>query len=616
MNSVFRKDLHFLRALAVLIVVFFHLKIPLFEFGYLGVDIFFFISGYLITLIIHNRLTKRNFSLKEFYIKRVLRIVPSYLLIILISIIGFVFVFSEYHFDKFRESINYSLFFITNIYFLFNSNYFDISAYFKPLLHLWSLSTEFYFYLFFPIFYLILFKFFNNKKIFVIRIIYVLNLVFLLILNLNDNFTFYFPLLRSFEFLFGCLVFLELKENFKIQTDKYLLFLFFIFSILLFDYDLSLKIITILILVIIIHKNYIPSILYDNKILNFIGNISYSLYLVHWPIIVFFNYLILRDFLIFEKLCLFIFSVLISFIIFKFVEKKFNDLYKYKFKLIIVFLLFLIVILINNFSKSLNESNNYITKSLNNSLSEINIIDKNCILSIDLRDGYNQINLNELNRCLDNYPSILIFGDSHANDIFHGLAYKLNNVSILNFSQPGCRLSDNEKIYIKEKCEFDYIYNFILKNSHKINNVIYTQKGSDLFRNNESLPIDENKVDNLRENIISISNKISKNKLIIFGPQKEFKVDPHQFVGIYSSGRKINEKYYEENKDLHELDKYLEQVFKNDMGIRYFSKIKELQNFDENIFIIKNKFLYRNKDHWSAFGQRYYGDKIDLSILE
>ena len=85
MNLVFRKDLHFLRALAVLIVVFFHLKIPLFEFGYLGVDIFFFISGYLITLIIHNKLSKKNFSLKEFYIKRVLRIMPSYLLIIFIT---------------------------------------------------------------------------------------------------------------------------------------------------------------------------------------------------------------------------------------------------------------------------------------------------------------------------------------------------------------------------------------------------------------------------------------------------------------------------------------------------------------------------------------------------
>lgn len=615
MNSVFRKDLHFLRALAVLIVVFFHLKIPLFKFGYLGVDIFFFISGYLISLIIHNKLSNKSFSLKEFYIKRALRILPAYLIIIFFCIISFMFIFSEYHFDKFKESVNYSLFFVTNIYFFFNSNYFDISSYFKPLLHLWSLSTEFYFYLFFPLFYLILFKYFNRKKILILRVIYISNLIFLLILNINDNFSFYFPLLRTFEFLFGCLVFLCLKEKFKISIDKFLLFLFLIFSILLFDYDLSLKIITILILVIIINKNIISSVFYNNRILNFFGDISYSLYLVHWPIIVLFNYLILRDFLILEKLYIFLFSIFLSFIIYNFIEKKFNNLEKYKFKLFIIILFFFIIIIINNFSSSQNEPSNSITKSLTNSLSEINIIDKPCNLTIDVKNDSKSINLNELNRCLDDFPSVLIFGDSHANDIFQALSFKLNNVSIFNFSQPGCRLSDSENIHKKEKCNFDYIDNFISINSQKIDKVIYTQKGTDFFQNKESLPIDNKKINNLKKNILAISKRTSKEKLLIFGPQKEFKIDPHQFVSIHSKGKIINQKYFEEHKDLHELDKFLEKIFEDDMSILYFSKIRKLQNSDDNIFVVNNKFLYRNKDHWSAFGQRYYGDKIKKSFI-
>ena len=222
-----------------------------------------------------------------------------------------------------------------------------------------------------------------------------------------------------------------------------------------------------------------------------------------------------------------------------------------------------------------------------------------------------------MNRCLNNFPSILIFGDSHANDIFQALSFKLNNISIFNFSQPGCRLSDNEKIHKKNECMYDYINNFISNNSQKINKVIYTQKGTNLFRNKESLPIDDKKVNNLKKSIFVITNKISKDKLLIFGPQKEFKIDPHQFVGIHSNDKIIDQKYFEEHKDLYKLDKFLEKIFEDDMNIDYFSKIRKLQNSDDNVLILNNKFLYRNKDHWSAFGQRYFGDKINkLSIFE
>lgn len=610
MDSVFRKDIHFLRAFAVLVVVLFHLKIPLFNHGYLGVDIFFFISGYLISSIINDKLLiEKSITLKEFYIKRVLRIVPSYLFIILVSIISFMFIFSEYHYDKFKESINYSLFFLNNFYFFFNANYFDISSYFKPLLHLWSLSTEFYFYLFFPLFYIILNNYFIQNKILILRSIYIVNLIFLLIFNSNDNLTFYFPLLRCFEFLLGSIVFLSLKEKFNILIDEIFLFIFLFFSVLLFDYDLTLKIVTILVLAIVINKKIIPTFLCRNNLFVFIGNISYSLYLVHWPVIVYFNYLILRDFFIFEKILLFFLSIFISYLLYNFIELKFNNFRKYKIKLTIIFIFIFSILIINFLSKSQKIPNDDVTKQLIKSISEVNVVNKSCNLSINFKNKENDINLSKMEVCLDEKQSILIFGDSHADDIFKALSYNLNNYTVLNFSQPACRLSDNTKVHNKEKCNFEYINNFILNNHKKIDKIIYTQKGSNLFTNKETYPINRKYIKNLKDNLLFIADRIDKDKLLIFGPQKELKVDPYQFIGI-NLNETINKKYFEEYKDLYNLDDYLESLFGNEDNLIYFSKVKNLQNNSNSEFIIDNKFLYRNKDHWSAFGHRYYGEKI------
>ena len=105
----FRNDLQILRAFAVLFVFFFHLDINLFNFGYLGVDIFFFISGYLITKILYsNYLNFNKLEIKKFFLKRALRILPLYFIVIFLSVITFSQILSPYHLKELIESSNYS----------------------------------------------------------------------------------------------------------------------------------------------------------------------------------------------------------------------------------------------------------------------------------------------------------------------------------------------------------------------------------------------------------------------------------------------------------------------------------------------------------------------------
>ena len=162
MNSARRADIDTLRAISVVSVIIFHLDQTLFPNGYLGVDIFFVISGYVITKSILKGLNNNQFSFLNFYIKRIKRIFPVFLVVLLTTFIFAIFILLIADLNRFLESLISSLGLVSNFYFWITGNILSTNDQLKPLLHIWSLSVEEQFYLFFPIFLYLLLNLKNN----------------------------------------------------------------------------------------------------------------------------------------------------------------------------------------------------------------------------------------------------------------------------------------------------------------------------------------------------------------------------------------------------------------------------------------------------------------------
>ena len=147
----YREDIDWLRAIAVLAVVAFHFEVPGIWGGYVGVDIFFVISGYLITEIITSEIASGSFSFAAFYERRARRLLPAlYVMVALTTLPSFVYLLTSERAEFFR-SIGAVVTFTSNFFFWLQSGYFDHAAVEKPLLHTWSLSVEEQFYLAFPL---------------------------------------------------------------------------------------------------------------------------------------------------------------------------------------------------------------------------------------------------------------------------------------------------------------------------------------------------------------------------------------------------------------------------------------------------------------------------------
>ncbi|NLC65886.1 MAG: acyltransferase, partial [Clostridium sp.] len=147
----FRAEINGLRAIAVVSVVLFHFGIAGFSGGFVGVDIFFVISGFLMTSIVIRGLGKKNFSFISFYLARARRIIPAlFFLAIVLLIVGWFYLSPDDYLNLAKE-VDRSLLFLSNNYFFKHSGYFDPDSHERLLLHTWSLSVEWQFYILYPI---------------------------------------------------------------------------------------------------------------------------------------------------------------------------------------------------------------------------------------------------------------------------------------------------------------------------------------------------------------------------------------------------------------------------------------------------------------------------------
>ena len=307
-NIKYRPDIDGMRAIAVLSVIIFHAFPGYLNGGFVGVDIFFVISGFLITNFIVRSINDNNFTFFDFYSRRIRRIFPALGLVLLFSvIIGWIILLPD-EFKSLGKHIMGGVGFISNIVSLLEIGYFDPSAHFKPLLHLWSLGIEEQFYIIWPLFIYSCSKK-PNQLFRLISIIFMLSIILYFILSISaPAFVFYFPLTRFWELMLGSILAVgsfsfkqsKLSGIFskKVLFDvlsivSFLLILVPLFFLKAGDihssfYLLSCNIGTALVIVIGTTDSLCKRIL-SNPILVFIGLISYPLYLWHWPLLSFAN---------------------------------------------------------------------------------------------------------------------------------------------------------------------------------------------------------------------------------------------------------------------------------------------------------------------------------------
>jgi peptidoglycan/LPS O-acetylase OafA/YrhL len=304
----YRPEIDGLRGISVLLVIFYHFEYKIFNKviftgGYIGVDIFFIISGYLITLIILNEKKYSDcFSFKNFYLRRARRILPAFFFFIISALLlGYFFLLTESFIDLGNSGLS-SLTFLSNFYYyLTQIEYYTAPTYLRPLLHTWSLSVEFQFYIFFPIIFVITVKIFNRFKIFVLIAGFLFSLFLSNYLVKTHNLiNFYMLPPRIFEFLTGSIAAVivvdkSIKINQKILNFLSIIgvVLIFLMSVILDNKTLHPSIISLplvvgtFFLIINTEKNYINDLL-SKKIINYLGKISFSLYLAHFLLIAFY----------------------------------------------------------------------------------------------------------------------------------------------------------------------------------------------------------------------------------------------------------------------------------------------------------------------------------------
>ena len=288
-----------LRAISVLAILAFHLRPDLLPGGFLGVDVFFIISGFLITSLLIDEIQNRgriNFS--HFYLRRFKRLFPSFILVILLTIISAYLLFDQQKFISVAKTALVSIFGISNLYFYKTSSYFDLSSIEKPLLHIWSLNVEEQFYFIWPLLLFTTYRFFlRNSKIFfvILGFLFISSIYF----NLNQPVaTFYLPLFRFYEFLIGAgLALFPWREGLSLKHSRTYFFASIIALLGVFlTVDATsllpgpLSLLFILPIAYLISKGGTRSRLniLEMQFFKYVGKRSYTIYLVHWPIIVFY----------------------------------------------------------------------------------------------------------------------------------------------------------------------------------------------------------------------------------------------------------------------------------------------------------------------------------------
>ncbi len=538
MNIIYRKEIDGLRALAVIPILFFHAGYSLFGGGYVGVDIFFVISGYLITAIILKDIQDpKKFSFAQFYIRRARRLIPALFFVVLVSLIFAWQWMLPNEIIEFSRSVMSVLFFVSNFFFWNDTGYFSINADFRPLLHTWSLAVEGQFYLIYPAILLTSIIFFRRYTAIVLICLFVFSLSLSIWASINKpTFAFFLLPTRLWEFLLGALAAkLFHKSNHLIfNINSRIRDLIGIFGIFLICYAIFFfkknyiypgflalipTIGTVLVIIFSTHDTWIGKFL-SIKPLVFLGLISYSVYLWHQPTFAFVRLRELDPLTPLVSASLIILSLVLGYFTWRFVEPIWRVRNEVKRKKFFWLLMILSITVFSSFY--------LIIKYTNGNLLRLNHLPKNYFQTSWINYKFNDLNGNpcytdDMKPCvLTSFPeakqNILLVGDSHAGDLGTVFTQYLNNNKINGsmFSIIGCGyLSELKDSVSNKSCSRSKSLLFDLANKNAFNTYLVTSAG-EVHSAKEAMEFKT-----LIEHLLS-----SGAEVILFAPRMRLKYDP------------------------------------------------------------------------------------------
>ncbi|EFB1497506.1 acyltransferase [Escherichia coli] len=617
----YRPEIDGLRAIAVLLVVIYHAFPSLIPGGFIGVDIFFVISGFLITSILKAEISNSKYSIKEFYRRRIDRLFPALLLVMFsVYIFGWFTLFSD-EFMQLGKQLAGGAGFIANIVLYSETGYFNATSATKPFLHLWSLGIEEQFYLLFPV---ILYFSYKRKLNLVLVVCFLAIISFVLnIFSISENVerTFYLPQYRHWELLLGAVLALLLHGEKGKQPNKWLAVTLTVLSvsvILIAAFVLTsttpfpgwyalLPVVASVFLIFGLQcDGPIKSIL-SSKPFVFVGLISYPLYLWHWPLFSLAHIINGSTPPDVIMLGLMVASFVLATLTYWLVERPLKRVKSWKVKTITMLVLMAIIGIAGYItyamkgidSRSNIETSKEVSRQLNGALWQYSKND-NCLtrfkthLATDLPWWFCSLKHNS-------EPDVLLLGNSYANHLYPGIAFNksLKDINVLSIG-----ISDvtSQVLSPDDKNQYDQLMfiDDIIKNNASIRYIIIS--GIDP-------KADDRYIDGLLKRMQTITTHGAK--VIIFYPHVKLADDIKAcFSRPLKSPKNSCESDLTELNDIQKHMDYLkERVSKVYPNTMYFD-VNEAFCDETKCTSVKNGLpMYRDEyKHFSEYGSYQVGN--------
>jgi len=658
----YRADIDGLRALAVVLVVLFHYFPGTFSGGFVGVDVFFVISGYLISRIIYNELTDGSIDLLGFYVNRVLRIFPALLLVAITLVITGWFFFLPAEYKELGKHVSAGLLFVENFLLWNETGYFDVEALQKPLMHLWSLAVEEQFYIVFPP--LIYWAFrkkisLNFLIIFALLSSLLINLVFTYLID--PKLAFLSPVSRYWELMIGGLLALRI-ENARVALDKYFGKSFPTESISALGLSLILLSAYVFednspypgvraimptlgaaMIILANETNRVSTFVLSNKFTVFIGSISYSLYLWHWTILSAAVILIGGRPSVLISCSLIMLSVALAVASTYLIERplRYKRRGRNKISIVLIILsIFLAFIGYNTYDRDGLSFRMQSLYRLNNKIGLRSVsFDDTIIYSANCKDRYPDFE----GGCFLQHkaaPTVAVLGNSHSGNMFEGLAKITNDQKDINFInlrrngalvllgvgtyEPKSYLIDQREIQktaLINKQAFD-----ILANTKSIETVVLLLSGNSYFEHGKKITtlVDHPDLEDgrviwktaLEDSLFFLRNH--GKKVIVFLDWPKLTIPSKSCFS--TPGPAANE-----TEKLHTLCKMTreESVAKDkefyEMAISITNKFNDVKVFTSSDYLcdtkscsasINSELIYSDQEHLTMTGSKFLGEKL------